>query len=195
MFFQREKKIFVGCDVILKVAAHYAEDFFSDRSLLTKVRLFLWMFLMFFLISAEEAEPLKEDSVNVVEISRVSSFSTPIMKNDSLIYFLDLIFKEFPAKFWSYSDSSNHVATIEILGSEVRAPAINLPGPCPVNDIQIKNQTTKMALSGQMATITFAIDPGWNVEIAQLDSNDIRLTLGKKMTVREIKDVVVKKNK
>ena len=195
MFIQRKKRQFVGCNSAINVVAPFVEGFYFEGALLKRARFFLWMFLLFFLVSAEETETLKEDSVNVVEITRVSSFSTPIMKNDSLIYSLDLIFKEFPAKFWSYSDSTNHVATIEIFGSEVRAPTINLPGTCPVNDIQIKNQTTKMALSGQRATITFAIDPGWNVEIAQLDSNDIRLTLGKKMKVREIKEVLAKKNK
>jgi hypothetical protein len=178
-----------------KVLALYVEEFYSGCLLLKKARFFLWMFLLVFMISAEETETSKEESPNVVEITRVSSFSTPIMKNDSLFYCLDLIFKEFPAKFWSYSDSLNHMATIEIFGSEVRAPIINLPGPCPVNDLQIKTQPSKMALSGQMSTITFSIDPGWKAEIAQLDSNDIRLTLGKKMKVREIKEVIPKKNK
>jgi hypothetical protein len=195
MFFQRKKRLFPGKSVFAKVVACHVEDFFCNCKLLKMARFILWMFLLVFIISAEETEQFKEDSMNVVEIARVSSFSTPIMKNDSLIYCLDLIFKQFPAKFWSYSDTLNHMATIEILGSEVRAPVINLPGPCPVSDLQIKNQPTKMALSGQMSTITFTIDPGWKAEISQLDSNDIRLTLGKKMKVREIKEVLPKKNK
>ncbi len=139
-------------------------------------------------------ETLQEDSANVVTITRISSSSTPIMKNDSLMYFLDLIFKDFPAKFWSYSDSANHIATIEIFGREVVAPPIVLPGANPVTKIQIKNRATNLALSGQVSTITFSIDPGWNVEISQLDSNDIHLTLGKKMASREILEAMGKKN-
>jgi hypothetical protein len=155
----------------------------------------LWLLGASLFIFADEADVLKDDSADVIEIKRISSSSTPIMRNDSLMYFLDLIFKEFPAKFWSYSDSLTHLATVEIFGSEVRAPVITLPGSCPVNNVQIKNHSTKMALSGQMATITFSVDAGWHVEIAQLDSNDIRLTLGKKMEVRDIKDVLGKKKR
>jgi hypothetical protein len=140
-------------------------------------------------------EPGQDDSANVVKISRISSSSTPIMKNDSLIYLLDLIFKDFPAKFWSYTDSINHLATIEMFGSEVQAPPIVLPGACPVTKIQIKSRSTKMALTGQVSTITFSIDPGWNVEISQLDSNDIHLRLGKKLESREITESLGKKSR
>jgi hypothetical protein len=146
-------------------------------------------------VPARGEETVQEDSLNLVEITQISSSSTPIMKNDSLIYHLDLIFKDFPAKFWSYSDSVNHLVTIEIFGGEVRAPAINLPGSCPVTKIQIKNAATKMALSGQSATITFSYDPGWSIDIAQRDSNDIHLTIGKKIEVREILEVPGKKKR
>jgi|WetSurMetagenome_2_1015567.scaffolds.fasta_scaffold157479_2 hypothetical protein len=147
------------------------------------------------MVPSYSEETGQDDSANVVKISRVSSSSTPIMKNDSLIYLLDLIFKDFPAKFWSYADSVNHIATIEMFGSEVQAPPIVLPGACPVTKIQIKSRSTKMALSGQVSTITFSIDPGWNVEISQLDSNDIHLRLGKKLEPREISEVLGKKSR
>jgi hypothetical protein len=155
----------------------------------------LWLIGAVLPVFAEDADVLKDDGANIVEIKRVSVSSTPVMKNDSLLYSLNLIFKDFPAKFWSYSDSANHTATIEIFGNEVRAPAITLPLSCPVTDIQIKNSATKMALSGQMATITFSIDPGWHAEIAQLDSNDIQLSLGKKMAVRQLKETPGKKKR
>jgi hypothetical protein len=154
-----------------------------------------WLIGAFLSVFADEGDVLKEDSANIVEIKRVSASSTPIMKNDSLLYSLDLIFKDFPAKFWSYSDSVNHTATIEIFGNEVRAPAITLPVSCPVSDMQIKNSATKMALSGKSAMITFTIDAGWHAEIAQLDSNDIQLTLGKKMAVRQLKENLNKKKR
>jgi hypothetical protein len=155
----------------------------------------VWLIGAILPVFADDADVFREDSANIVEIKRVSASSTPVMKNDSLLYSLDLIFKDFPAKFWSYSDSVNHTATIEIFGNEVRAPAITLPVTCPVNDMQIKNSTTKMALSGQMSTITFSVDAGWHVEIAQLDSNDIQLTLGKKMAVRQLKETPGKKSR
>ena len=147
-----------------------------------------WLLGMILLIFADDADLLKDDGADVIEIERVSSSSTPVMKNDSILYSLDLIFKEFPAKFWSYADSASHTATIEIFGNEVRAPVITLPASSPVNDIQIKNRATNMALSGRMAAIIFSIDAGWHVEIAQADSNDIHMTLGKKMPVLQLKD-------
>jgi hypothetical protein len=148
-----------------------------------------WLFGIILVALADDANLLKEDSASFVEIKRVSASVSPIMKNDSLLYLLDLVFTEFPVKFWSYTDTFYNTATIEIFGDDVRAPAIVLPSFCPVNDIHIKNQATKMVLSGRMATITFSIDAGWHADVAQIDSNDIRLTLGKKLAVRQLNDV------
>jgi hypothetical protein len=143
--------------------------------------------------AAQGQDAAQEDSASVVTISRVISSSTPLMKNDSLIYHLDLIFARFPSKFWSYADSANHTSTIEVFGSEVKAPEINLPGSCPITKIQVKSRSTKMALTGQGSTITFTVEPGWNVDIAQQDSNDIHLTIGKRMETHEITEVFGKK--
>ena len=140
-------------------------------------------------------EGIQDAGENIIEIKRVSSSSTPIMKNDSLIYYLDLIFKDFPGKFWSYSDTFHHTAIIEIFGNKVRAPVISLPGSCPITKMQIKNNVTKMALSGQNARISFDVDPGWNVDIEQPDSSNIHLTIWKKMEVREITEAVGKKKR
>jgi hypothetical protein len=148
-----------------------------------------------FMLTLSKADYLQDDSVDAIEITRICATSIPVMKNDSLLFYLDLIFKDFPAKFWSYSDSANHTATIEILGREVRAPAIKLPSSNPISKMQIKNRSTKMALSGLLAVITFNFKPGWNIEIMELDSNDIRLTAGKKMEIKEIKEQLVKKRR
>jgi hypothetical protein len=152
-------------------------------------------FLPMLLTSLGNADYMQDDSSDALEITRVIATTIPAMKNDSLLYYLDLVFKELPGKFWSYSDSLNHTATIEILGHEIHAPMVSLPPGSPVSKIQIKNRSTKMDLTGVLGAITFNIKPGWSIEIAQTDSNDIRLIAGKKMEVKEIKEELVKKRR
>ncbi len=144
---------------------------------------FLYILL---LVSPNEADYSTDDSSSVIEISQVHASSTPIMKNDSLFFYLDFIFKDFSSKFWSSYDSSHHVLTIEIYGREVRGPVINLPSSCPVNRLQIKNRKTKMALSGLLTTFLLTIEPGWKIDVYQNDPNTLRLALGKKMEVKVI---------
>ena len=59
---------------------------------------------------------------------------------------------------------------------------------------QAQNQSTPWQTPGKLSTVTVTIDQGWNFEVTQPDSSCIRLFLGKKLGVNEIKEENAKKN-
>jgi hypothetical protein len=136
-----------------------------------------------------------EEPQSVIHISRVIAPSNPLMRNDSLIYSMDIIFEHLTGKFWSYMDYSSHVAFIEIYGADINAPVIHMPRCSPLRNMAVKNQQTKMSLSGKMSTISFTVDCGWVFDASQTDTNRLSLIFGKKMEIREVKESLADKKK
>jgi hypothetical protein len=128
-----------------------------------------------------------EDFVNIIK--RVKFYEIPLIKNDSIIYKMDIEFKKPPLHFWSYSDSTHHAHIIEIYGVAVESPPIRLPDNSPFQSLRIKNQKTKMALSGLMSTIIISIDPDYSCGTEIGEQNEITVTLWKKMNAMKGKKI------
>ncbi|HEX7510985.1 MAG TPA: hypothetical protein VF335_06770 [Chitinivibrionales bacterium] len=129
-----------------------------------------------------------DDSAVSTEITQVNAPPSPIMKNDSLMYSIDVFFKRLNGKFWSYPENSNRLVVIELYGLELSSVPIVFPRSSPVRKMSVKNQKTKMALSGRLSTINFDIDKGWNFEVLQPDSNSLHVSFFKKMEIKVIKE-------
>jgi hypothetical protein len=102
---------------------------------------------------------------------------------------MDIEFKKPPLHFWSYSDSTHHAYIIEIYGVAVESPPIRLPDNSPFQSLRIKNQKTKMALSGLMSTIIISIDPDYSCGTEIGEQNEITVTLWKKMNAMKGKKI------
>ena len=128
-----------------------------------------------------------EDYVNIIK--HVKFYEIPVVKNDSIIYKMDIVFKEPPLHFWSYTDSIHHAHIIEIYGIAVESSPVRVPDNSPFQSIRIKNHKTKMALSGVMSTIIVSIDPDYSCGTELGEHNEITVTLWKKMNAMKGKKV------
>ena len=132
-----------------------------------------------------------EGFVNILK--RVKLYEIPLVRNDSIIYKMDIEFKDAPAHFWSYTDSMHHAHIIEIYGVSVESSPIRLPDNSPFQGVRVKNRKTKMALSGLMSTIIISIDPDYSCGTDAGENNQITVTLWKKMNA--MKGKKIKSNK
>jgi hypothetical protein len=128
-----------------------------------------------------------EDFVNIIK--QVKLYEIPEVRNDSIVYKMDIEFKEPPLNFWSYTDSMHHAHIIEIYGVAVESSPIRLPDNSPFQSMRIKNHKTKMALSGLMSTIIISIDPEYFCGTDSGEDNKITVTLWKKMNAMKGKKI------
>jgi len=147
-----------------------------------------WVAVLVFFVAAVFSQEISDDGAASAEITQINSPPTPLMRNDSLLYTMDMMFKHLKSKFWSYPDNSNRAVLIELYGLDVSVPPMQFPRSSPVRKVSVKNQKTKMALSGRLSTICIAVDKGWNFEVSQPDSNSLRVLLSKKLDLKEIKE-------
>jgi hypothetical protein len=159
-----------------------------------RIRVFASLGMLLSLAVSGTAGDMTDNVAPVAQITRVSAPLNPTLRNDSLVYPLDIFFKNLSGKFWSYLDNLRHNAVIEFYGLEINAPAVQFPRLSPIRKMTVVNQKTKMALTGKLSTVTVTIDQGWNFEVTQPDSSCIRLFFGKKLGVNEIKEENAKKN-
>lgn len=120
-----------------------------------------------------------ENFVNIIK--HVKLYEIPLVRDDSIIYKMDIEFKECPQNFWSYTDSIHHAHIIEIYGVDVESSPIRLPDNSPFQGVRVKNHKTKMALSGVMSTIIISIDPEYSCGADFGENNVITVSLWKKM--------------
>jgi hypothetical protein len=120
-----------------------------------------------------------EEYVNAIK--QVKLHEVPAISNDSIIYKMDIDFKDPPLHFWSYSDSIHHAHIIEIYGVALESPRIRLPDNSPFQSIRIKNHKTKMSISGLMSAIFISVDPEYSCHTDLTADTVITVTLWKKM--------------
>lgn len=131
-----------------------------------------------------------ENFVN--KIKKVKLYEIPLVRNDSIVYKMDIEFGEPPLHFWSYSDSIHHAHVIEIYGVAIESSPIRLPDNVPFQGMRIKNHKTKMALSGLMSRIIISIDPEYSCGTDLKEENKITVSLWKKMNA--MKGKIIKGN-
>jgi hypothetical protein len=130
-------------------------------------------------------------------ISQIIAPSNPFIRNDSIIYSMEMSFVSHVGKLWSYIDTRTSIAAVEIYGTLVTppSPTVVLPRCSPVRNMTVKSQSTKMSLSGIMSVISFTIDKEWKFDLVQPDSTKIRLVFSKKMAVKDVKHYLEYKKK
>jgi hypothetical protein len=128
-----------------------------------------------------------EGFINILK--RVKLYEIPLVRNDSIIYKMNIEFKDAPMNFWSYTDSIHHAHIIEIYGVNVESSPIRLPDNSPFQSVRVKNRKTKMALSGLMSTIIISIDPDYSCCTDPGEHNEITVTLWKKMNAMKGKKI------
>jgi len=79
-----------------------------------------------------------EGFVNILK--RVKLYEIPLVRNDSIIYKMDIEFKDAPAHFWSYTDSMHHAHIIEIYGSASNPLRYACPDNSPFQGVRVKNR-------------------------------------------------------
>jgi len=120
-----------------------------------------------------------EEFVN--SIKQVKLHEVPAISNDSIVYKMDISFKDPPENFWSYADSIHHAHIIEFYGIALESPRIRLPDNSPFQSVRIKNHKTKMSISGLMSAIFVSIDPEYSGSTELTADTVITITLWKKM--------------
>ena len=120
-----------------------------------------------------------EEFVNAIK--QVKLHEVPAISNDSIVYKMDISFKDPPENFWSYTDSIHHAHIIEFYGIALEAPRIRLPDNSPFQSVRIKNHKTKMSISGLMSAIFISIDPEYSGSAELTADTVITVTLWKKM--------------
>jgi hypothetical protein len=150
---------------------------------------------LFLFAARATSQEASDDESAITAITQVIAPSTPLLRNDSLVYAMDIVFKQLAGKFWSYLDNPHRNVVIELYGLEITAPDAQFSRSSPVRKLTIKNQNSKMALSGKLSTISITIDQGWHFEVMQPDSNSIRLVLGKKLEIQEVREKIIDKKK
>lgn len=122
-------------------------------------------------------------------IDSVALCSAPTIRNDSLIYTLDIHFRAAPKHFWSYHDDQYEAVVVEFLDVQIEAPYVELPAASPLKSFKVKNMETKMALTGVKSDVVIGLDPGaqkdqrWDGDVIMVNANTVRVTIWKKMTL------------
>jgi hypothetical protein len=159
------------------------------------VRLSTCIGALLFFSAMATSQDASDEEMGKTAITTIVAPHMPFMKNDSLIYIMDIAFKHLSGKFWSYIDRPRGIAIIEFYGLDIIAPEVQLPRNSPIRNLTVKNQQSKMALSGKVSTIALTVDRGWNFDIQRPDSNGIRVYLSKPLEIKEIpKGMINKKN-
>jgi len=120
-----------------------------------------------------------EEFVNAIK--QVKLHEVPAISNDSIVYKMDIFFKDPPENFWSYTDNIHHAHIIEFYGIALESPRIRLPDNSPFQSVRIKNHKTKMSISGLMSAIFISIDPEYSGGAELTADTVITVTLWKKM--------------
>ncbi len=111
--------------------------------------------------------------------------NAPKIRNDSLIYTLDIYFFEKPPKFFSYYDDDSGTVNIELLDAQVIVPAIRLPKGVPFLGFKTKKMDSDMSITKQVTKVFLAVDKGerrdqlWNSDAKLGQKNSLRITIWK----------------
>jgi hypothetical protein len=126
----------------------------------------------------------------IVSIDSVALCRAPAIRNDSLIYTLDMHFRVPPKYFWSYYDDERASVVAEFLAIQIDAPYVEFPPSGPVRSLKVKNMETRMTLNGMKSQIIIAMDQKegqkqvWVSDMGLLPDGTVRLTIWKKMEPR-----------
>jgi hypothetical protein len=125
----------------------------------------------------------------------VMKAGAPAIKNRDLIFKTNLRFRKAPENFWIHYDAGRKALAIDIYGGTIDTQSLVVVGTNEVfKEIEIRNQTTTMSLSGKQALIYLKAEPGWHFEAASISKTTIQITSWKEMPTPK-PDIAIRKGR
>ena len=117
--------------------------------------------------------------------------NAPIIRQDSLIYTLDMYFLDRPGSFWSYYDQTTGSITIEFIDAQIFAPQVTFPKGMPFLGFRVRNAESGMALTKEVSHVSVTVDKGprgdqfWNNDVRLVNNSVVRVVIWKEKIIQE----------
>jgi hypothetical protein len=117
--------------------------------------------------------------------------NAPNIQNDSLIYTLDVRFRDHPGPFWSYYDQGSGMIVIEFLDAQIIAPLVRFPKGMPFLGFKVRKAESEMSLTRAVSRVTIYVDRGpngeqfWNNDVKLANNSTVRVVIWKEKTATD----------
>ena len=112
-------------------------------------------------------------------LKKVTDENIPQIRKHRLSYNVDFQFNKCPENYWVYYDQPIKKLVLDFYDVTLEGPETEFTGNSLFKELEIKNLTSVMALSGERSQIIFPLDSGWHIQSSQPDEKTLRITLWK----------------
>jgi len=132
---------------------------------------------------------------NTYNLRNVYEGKPPRISKKVIYYTINFAFFRSPENFYVYYEPSIKKLVLDFYETQIEGPEQDFLGNSLFKNMEIKNFTSVMSLSGERAQILFPLDTGWHVASTIQNEKVIELTLWKKLVTNPAKPVQVKRKK
>jgi hypothetical protein len=110
-------------------------------------------------------------------IRKVRITVAPRLRNDRIMYAMDLAFVTRPGDYWAYYSADQNAVVVDIYGGTTVIECDTVPTNEAFKSVAVRHMSSSMTLSGGWSQIVIGADPGWHVESTLVGDDVIRLVL------------------
>jgi hypothetical protein len=149
------------------------------------IRSGFWLWVIPVILVCAKGAPAELSANYRYFLEKAITSPKPDIAGNTINYSLDLVFTSRPEYFWSYYNSVDRALIIDLYGGHVKPVRMKLPATTPFKEINIRNLSTRMTLSGKQAQIVISLDGDWHIESQPLGNTTIHLIIWKEAKIQK----------